>query len=237
MTTESRRYLCSAIAFVIAAATTSSNARLAASPGQAPPAQTATADISPEALAQIEALIREKDVRSGTQRKIDSQLIYALRMELGQPIATGVSAQETDLPYAADGHVVVDVTARHTSALFASLTALGVEVLSTSPDGGMLRVHINIDQVEALAALPDVSFVQPKQEAQIHQAVPNVTFTQTGQGSRSSEGDITHLAYAARAAFGANGSGIKIGVLSDGVTSLAASQASGDLGPVTVLAG
>src|SRR5207253_6246950 len=56
-------------------------------------------------------------------------------------------------------------------------------------------------------------------------------------GSRSSEGDITHLAYAARSAFGANGAGIKIGVLSDGVTNLAASQALGDLGPVTVLAG
>ena len=34
-----------------------------------------------------------------------------------------------------------------------------------------------------------------------------------------------------------NGSGIKIGVLSDGVTNLATSQATGDLGTVTVLAG
>ena len=50
-------------------------------------------------------------------------------------------------------------------------------------------------------------------------------FTQTGQGSRSSEGDITHLAVAARAAFGATGAGVKIGVLSDGVRNLAASQA------------
>ena len=71
-----------------------------------------------------------------------------------------------------------------------------------------------------MPALPDVRFVQPKQDAQVHQAA-NVLFTQTGQGSRSSEGDVTHLAYAARAAFGTNGSGVKIGVLSDGVTSLA----------------
>src|SRR6185436_16633104 len=100
MTAESRRSLCAAIALLIAAATTpSSNARLAASPGQAPPAQTATADIAPEALAQIEALIREKDVRTDTQLKIDSQLIYAFRMEFGQSIAPGVEAQETDLPY------------------------------------------------------------------------------------------------------------------------------------------
>jgi hypothetical protein len=238
LTTDSRRYLYFAIAFAVAAATrTSSNARLAASPGQPPSEQTAAADISAKALAQIEALIREKDFRSDAQQKIDSQLISELRMELGQPIAAGVLVAETDLPYAADGHVVVDVKARVTDGLIARLTALGIEVLSSDPDGGMLRVHINIDQVEALAALPDVSFVQPKQEAQIHQAAPNVLFTQTGQGSRSSQGDITHLAYAARAAFGANGTGIKIGVLSDGVTNLATSQASGDLGPVTVLPG
>src|SRR5262249_11280478 len=68
------------------------------------------------------------------------------------------------------------------------------------------------------------------------QAEPNVA-TPTGQGSRSSEGDVTHLAFAARGAFHIDGTGVKIGVLSDGVTSLAASQATGDLGPVTVLPG
>ena len=141
-------------------------------------------------------------------------------MERGQPIANGVDTLVTDLPYATDGHVVVDVTAIVTDALVARLTALGMEVLSSSPESGTLRVHLDIDQVEALAALPDVSFVQPQQQAQIHQATPNVLLTQTGQGAKSSQGDITHLAYAARAAFGINGTGVKIGVLSDGVATL-----------------
>lgn len=52
-----------------------------------------------------------------------------------------------------------------------------------------------------------------------------------------SQGDTTHLAAAARAAFGVNGTGIKVGVISDSVDFLTNSQASGDLGPVTVLAG
>ena len=237
MTAAFRRYLSAAVAVAIALLTMSSNARLAASPGQPPTAQTMAEDIAPEALAQIEALIREKDFRSEGQRKIDSQLIAESRMERGQPIAAGVLVTATDLPYAADGHVVADVTARVTDELLAGLATLGIEVLSSDAEGGTMRVHLDIDQVEALAALPDVSFVQPQQQAQIHQAAPNVVFTQTGQGSRSSQGDITHLAYAARAAFGATGSGIKIGVLSDGVTNLATSQASGDLGPVTVLPG
>jgi hypothetical protein len=53
----------------------------------------------------------------------------------------------------------------------------------------------------------------------------------------TSEGDVTHKADVGRAAFGANGTGVKIGVLSDGVTSLAAAQATGDLPAVTVLPG
>lgn len=53
----------------------------------------------------------------------------------------------------------------------------------------------------------------------------------------TSEGDIAHRAMEARSFFGVDGSGVSIGVLSNGVDSLAASQTSGDLGPVTVLAG
>ena len=66
----------------------------------------------------------------------------------------------------------------------------------------------------------------------------------TGQGSVETEGDLTHRAFDARGTFGVNGAGLKIGVLSDGVTSLALSQATGDLPPtcgtppcITVLPG
>jgi hypothetical protein len=53
-----------------------------------------------------------------------------------------------------------------------------------------------------------------------------------------SEGVLTHRANLAMSTFGATGAGVKVGVLSDGVDSLAALQASGDLpAGVTVLAG
>lgn len=52
-------------------------------------------------------------------------------------------------------------------------------------------------------------------------------------GAVTSEGDVTHAADTARARFRVTGTGIKIGVLSDGVDSLAASIASGDLPPDT----
>jgi Subtilase family/PKD-like domain len=58
-----------------------------------------------------------------------------------------------------------------------------------------------------------------------------------GNAVNRSEGDVTHRADLVRANFGLTGAGVKIGILSDGVTSLATLQASGDLPAVTVLAG
>ena len=55
--------------------------------------------------------------------------------------------------------------------------------------------------------------------------------------SADPEGDSAQRAALARTTYGVNGSGIKIGVLSDSVDGLAAEQVAGRLGPVTVLPG
>ena len=204
------------------------------------PADQLADGISPEALVQIDALIAEKDARTLSQQKIDSQLIYEQKMESGQPIASGIWAVETDLPYASDGHLIVDIRAREGSALASRLPAIDVEVLTVSRDAASVRAHVNVDQIEAIAADPDVLFIQPRQSATVAGAGQDAAtnqFMPTGQGSQSSEGDVAHLAFAARGAFHIDGAGVKIGVLSNGVANLAASQARGDLGPVTVLPG
>src|SRR6266850_3388294 len=54
-------------------------------------------------------------------------------------------------------------------------------------------------------------------------------------GAVDSEGDTTHRAAEARGFFGVSGSGVKVGVLSNGVNSLASQQAAGELPAVTVL--
>jgi len=71
----------------------------------------------------------------------------------------------------------------------------------------------------------------------VQSALASQPFVTSGVGSVTSEGDATHGAATARATFHVDGTGVKIGVLSDGVTSLALSQARGDLGAVTVLPG
>ena len=65
-------------------------------------------DISP-ALAQIEALIREKESRTGAEQKMDSQLIYELKMRRGDMLAQGVRTLATDLPYNDQRKVTLDL--------------------------------------------------------------------------------------------------------------------------------
>ncbi|MEP6917945.1 MAG: S8 family serine peptidase, partial [Acidobacteriota bacterium] len=219
--------------------------------------------IAPQGLARIDALLREKATRSPVERKIDSQLLYARRMQQGLPVAPGVQSLRVNLPYAADGHVVVDVKAEVTSRLLARLGRLTREVVKSSPRD--LQLHVTLAQVAAIAADPEVVFVQPRQRAFTSGAGPRKTVTRrtggaarraaagdavrhalaeraasrigTGQGSVTSQADIVHRTALFRALTGANGSGVKIGVLSDGVTNLARAQSTGDLGPVTILSG
>jgi hypothetical protein len=245
--------------------------------------------VSPEALAQIESLIAEKESRTGAERKLDSQLVYELKMQRGQWVADRVREVETDVEYVDDGRVVVDIKADVSPGLLSQLRAGGAEIIETVASADSVRASAPLDNLEAIAALPGVHFIQPKQEAETSAAasappvasdapagaararaeavnavaaagynarVSNVrtmlsaalrraggggdvsgAVPAQGVGSRTSEGVVTHGVVSARGAFHTDGTGVKIGVLSDGVTSLAQSQAAGDLGPVTVLPG
>src|SRR5262245_26380009 len=229
--------------------------------------------ISPQALAQIEALIREKDSRTGAQQKMDSQLIYALKMRRGAMIAEGVRTLETNIPYNNQGKMTLDLKAKVSDALLIQLQSYGADIVNSVPEHDSVRIQGAMNQIEAIAALPDVIYIQSKQEAMTSRvdraaqagpqpavshdrargfasraakvrslmstALLNRTSVNSGMviGSRNTEGDVTHRAFPARNVFNIDGTGVKIGVLTDGVTNLAQSQGLGDLGPVTVLPG
>src|SRR5882672_3003046 len=79
-------------ALIITLGTLSSGQRLTTNAAQQPANPRAVAtDISPEAMAQIDALLQEKASRTPAQQKLDSQLVYAVKMARGEAIAAGVS--------------------------------------------------------------------------------------------------------------------------------------------------
>ena len=176
--------------------------------------------ISASALKQIAALEAEKARRTPVQQKIDSQLLYADRMRQGIPIADGIPTQRVDLDKDAEGRVLVDIKATVTDGLLQYIKTLGGNVISSFPQYQAIRAGVPLADIEVLAARTEVKFVEPAVRA-MHNNV-------------DSEGDTTHQANTARTTFGVNGTGVKVGVLSDSVDYWTNSQIAG---LVTVLPG
>jgi hypothetical protein len=183
--------------------------------------------ISSNALQQISALIAEKDARTPAQLKLDSQILYALKLSRGQPIAAGItSLQFLPVPTGSNGLVKVDIDAAISSNLVSFITSSKGEIISSVPAFDSIRALVPIGVMEQLAGRPDVRFISPAAEPHLN------------TGSVDTEGDVTETAALARSTFGVDGSGVRVGVISDSVDFLNGSVASGDLpSNVTIIPG
>jgi hypothetical protein len=189
---------------------------------------------------QLESLVAEKRSRSRAHRKIDSQLIFAMKARRGESITPEVPSLELNLELGDAGQTVVDITTTSATDLLPKLDELGIQVLSSVARLGSIRARVPLDTIERLAEMPEVLFIRPRQMAYTNRALGSAANRFAGlaeAGALAAEGDVVHLAAKMRNDFGVNGSGVKVGVLSDGVASLSISQAKGSLGDVTVLSG
>ena len=136
-------------------------------PDRAAPADTnqgqTVSGISVNAARQMQALQQEKASRTPAQRKIDSNILYTIRMLAGQPAAPGVDFLYTGVDLDAQDNVVVDMVANVTERLLQQLTAAGALVLYKNGSLRSIRAIIPPAQIEAIAASPDVIFISPKQ--------------------------------------------------------------------------
>jgi len=182
------------------------------------------AAISESALQQIQALQAEKDSFTPVQQKMDSQLIFALQRSRGQLIAKGAVPFLRVMARAdTNGMIEVDIRANVTSNLLQQIQRFGGKQISSFPQFNAIRAWIPLSQTETIAGLADLTFIRPAVKALHNNSDP--------------EGVVTHRDDVARTTFAVDGTGVKIGVLSDSVDFLAQVQALGDLGPVTVLPG
>ena len=111
------------------------------------------------------------------------------------------------------------------------------QVLGSSQAYRSVRARLPLASLERLAADPKVKFVSSERKAVTNRAGAATAALPRPETRPRTEGDVTHRAALSRSAFGASGAGVKVGVLSDGVDSLAALRAEGFLPYVTVLAG
>jgi hypothetical protein len=181
--------------------------------------------IAQSALDQIGALLQEKEARSSAERKISSQLMYALHAGQGQvspPLAKlYANAREAIAPGGADT-AKLTITARVTVTLLKQIESLGGTLIYSVPERQTITANMPLAAIATIAANPNVFRIS---------AAPRVT---TNAGALTTQGYISHKAREAIAG-GHNGTGVKVGVLSDSADSVAMLIASGDLPPDTVI--
>ena len=220
-------------------------------------------DLPLAAVRQIESVMGEKASRSPVQRKIDSRLLDAWQMMQRNEVAPGVTYDKLPVeleaveppverpaeyvgPDAGDGakRVLLDIKADVTPAVLARIEELGGEVVNSVRKYRAIRAWLPLDAVEVLATLDEVQRISVADRAITHREVLPPKYVSENAAPRvtdkvdTSEGDAAHDATGARATFGVDGTGIGIGVLSDGIGTLVERQASGDLpDSVVILAG
>ena len=184
--------------------------------------------------------------RTPTRQNLNSQLQDALRAPLQKPTAAGASRLQTTDPDAKNDRVMVDIRAEVTPAVLARIRKLGGTVINSVPKYQAIRAQIPLRAVVMLAALDEIRTIRPADEARTRGQVSTLSpaartrtaDTPVTRKANTSEGDVAHRANSARGTHKVDGTGIGIGVVSNGVRSLADRQASDDLpARVTVLPG
>ncbi|HEY3174706.1 MAG TPA: S8 family serine peptidase [Candidatus Polarisedimenticolia bacterium] len=107
------------------------------------------------------------------------------------------------------------------ASLAASLPGLGGSLQTQDAARGIVQARIPLESLEAAAALPGVRRI----------FLPD--YATTDLGSKLTEGDAILRALQTRTQYGVDGSGVRIGVISDGIYGLATAIASGDLPPTS----
>ncbi len=172
---------------------------------------------------------KEKAPRSKAQKKLATQLLQLVDSEM---LPKGTSKDNALRQMAKRKQVTFGKTKSAGSASaqvyiklqkdadIGAISALA-KIKGQDLKNNLVVASVPVDQLEALAELDSVAAVQS--------VLPPVVYRNT------SEGKIMHNVDDAINAGTNNGAGVKVGVISDGVDSIAKAQATGDLPKVTVL--
>jgi hypothetical protein len=122
--------------------------------------------ISPEAARQIGEIAAAKRARTRAQRKIDTQLLYALKQKRGE--TRGVPPAPIELDLDGSGRALVDITAVVTPGLVSKVAKLGAEVVSSSERYHTIRARLALERLEAVAGLKEVRYISSAAKAMTH---------------------------------------------------------------------
>ena len=143
--------------------------------------------------------------RSDTQKKISSQLLDAARLRATGTVMPGIPGLRAMPLEGTATATLLDITANVDDALIAAIRQAGGTIVNAHPGEHAVRAYVPIDRIEGLAADRKVRFVSPA-----NKAVTQAAGVDDG-------GVVGHLADKAREQFHVDGSGVKVGILSDSI--------------------
>ena len=111
------------------------------------------------AVGRVQSVFDEKASRTPAQKKIDSQLLYALKQKRGE--TRGVPTERIKIELDQKGRALVDITAKVSPQVTSQIRKLGGTVISEDGYYHTIRARLALEKLEALAALKDVSFIAP----------------------------------------------------------------------------
>ncbi len=119
-------------------------------------------DTAKKSTRQVDALLKEKNSRTPTERKIDSQLLQAIRAKSGKKVPKGTQL-ETPPNIKADekGLLMVDISALITDTLLGKIKALGGEIIFPSKEYNTVRAKVRMSSIMMIAGFEGVRFIQP----------------------------------------------------------------------------
>jgi hypothetical protein len=173
-------------------------------------------NFSPAVLNQFKAIQAEKAARSPAERKIRSSLLYLSREAAGGLALAGAPDLKSHVDRELDGRVIVDIAAVPNPALLQAIKQAGGTVLYQSARWKSIRASLLPTALVGIASRADVKYISKGEKPQ-------------PQGSVTSQGDWTHLAGITRTNYGVDGTGIKVGVISDSCDNYTTAIGTGDL--------
>jgi hypothetical protein len=159
-------------------------------------------------LARIAAFTAERGLRRG----LDGVALS----ELPAPVQGAVEAGTLKLDDEGDLQVYV-VTSGDITSVSNELQSRGIVIENTSDELGIIQARVSSTRLLEIASIPGVKIVREPD------------YGVTNSGSVLTQGDAILGGPALRSNFGVDGTGVRVGVISDGVAGVFDAQASGDL--------
>jgi len=171
----------------------------------------------PDLDSQILAVQAEKAARTQVECKLASQLLFLYREQAGLKAVDGAPDLTSRVKLEADGRVLIDLAAAPNADLAQAITAAGGVVIYESERWKSVRAAVPASALLGLAGREDVAFISRGTHPRKH------------IGSVTSQADTAEKVAAGRLKFGVDGTGIRVGVMSDSATYASNSFVKGDL--------